>query len=341
MRNRTAGVLSALVVFAASGSACAVEADRTPSAQRPASEPADRRPEEEPVLRQSPDEVDRTVSSLRQVDDLPLYAMTYHGGYDAEAPLTDAELARRDDDWACSLFARGTEFGRNFDWDPNPAMIVHARPPGGHASVSVSDVSYVLDGRSAPDLKDAVARRRLGHAVLLPFDGMNDQGLAVGLAQVPDAELPARTPGRALVGTTRIIRLMLDRAATVEEAVALMRRYDVDFTGGPQVHYLIADRSGRSVVAEYGGGKLHVIDDRVLTNITMAGTGRRERLTDTRYRTLAEGIGTSADALDLLRRVAQPHTRWSVVYDLDAGAARLVTGQRWSRVHRLAVSSPG
>jgi predicted Zn-dependent protease len=45
--------------------------------------------------------------------------------------------------------------------------------------------------------------------------------------------------------------------------------------------------------------------------------------------------------IDLLRRVAQPHTRWSIVYDLDDLTARLVTGQRWSRVHELAISSPG
>jgi hypothetical protein len=336
MRSRTAGVLSALLVLIMPAvMACS---GGTPAAGDPAQTSAHE--QERGVLRQNSDEIARTVSSLRQVDDLPLYEMTYHGGYDAEGPLTDAELARRDDDWACSLFVRGAEFGRNFDWDPNPAMVVHVSPPGGYASLSLSDVSYVLDG-GAPDLKDAADRRRLGHAVLLPFDGMNDQGLTVGLAQVPDAELPARTPGRTLVGTTRIIRLMLDRAATVDEAVALMRRYDVEFTDGPQVHYLIADRSGRSVVVEYGGGRLHVLDDRILTNITMAGADRRTRMADARYRRLAEGIGTETEALDLLRQVAQPHTRWSIVYDMKAGTARLVTGQRWSRVHELTVGRPG
>ncbi|WP_336208817.1 linear amide C-N hydrolase [Nonomuraea sp. LPB2021202275-12-8] len=335
MRSRTAGVLSALLVLVTPAAAGCSPAPAQQTAQEAPPEQG-----RESVLRQNSDEIARTVSSLRQVDDLPLYEMTFHGGYDAEAPLTDAELARRDDDWACSLFVRGAEFGRNFDWDPNPAMVVRVRPPGGYASLSLSDVSYVLDG-GTPDLKDPVDRRRLGHAVLLPFDGMNEKGLTVGLAQVPEAGLPARTPGRTLVGTTRIIRLMLDRAATVDEAVALMRRYDVEFSGGPQVHYLIADRSGRSAVVEYGGGRMHVIDDRILTNITMAGADRRTRMADTRYRTLAEGIGTRTDALDLLRRVAQPHTRWSIVYDMAAGTARLVTGQRWSRVHELAVSSPG
>ncbi|WP_240197387.1 linear amide C-N hydrolase, partial [Nonomuraea lactucae] len=293
------------------------------------------------LLRQTPAQRARTIAGLRQVDDLPLYEMTYHGGYDAEAPLTEQELARGEEGWACSLFHRGAEFARNFDWDPNPAMVVRADPPGGYASLSIVDVSYLLGRKGPADLKSAADRRRLAHAVLSPFDGMNEKGLAVGLAQVPETGLPARTPGRVQVSSVRVMRLMLDRAADVEQAVALMRRYDVDFTGGPQVHWLLADRSGRSAVVEFGPGGLQVIDDRILTNITMAGAGRAEKLGDTRYRTLAEGIGTGADALDLLRRVAQPHTRWSAVYDLEAGTARVVTGQRWSRVHTFAISSPG
>ncbi|MEU8110333.1 linear amide C-N hydrolase [Nonomuraea muscovyensis] len=341
MRGPTAALLAALLLTVPTAVACA-PTGRTPAPETTyAPGTAPRQGEGGALLRQTPDERARTVAGLRQVDDLPLYEMTYHGGYDIEAPLTDAELGRGEDGWACSLFHRGAEFGRNFDWDPNPAMVVRADPPDGHASLSLVDVSYLLDGKDPADLKDPADRRRLGHAVLAPFDGMNEKGLAVGLAQTPDAELPARTPGRALVSSVRVMRLVLDRAATVDEAVALMRRYDVDFTGGPQVHYLLADRSGRSVVVEYGQGRMHVIDDRVLTNITMAGADRRARLADTRYRTLAEGIGTRTDALDLLRQVAQPHTRWSVVYDLKAGTARVVTGQRWSRVHTFTIEPGG
>jgi hypothetical protein len=328
MRSRTAALLAALALTAAPA-ACATDRGPAPTGNISASAT--------PILRQTPDEIARTTASLRLVDGvLPLYEMSYHGGYDAEAPLTDAELARKADGWACSLFHRPGEFGRNFDWQPNPAMIVHARPPGAHASVSLVDVSYLLDGAGPPDLADPQDRRRLAHAVLAPFDGVNDKGLAVGLAQAPDARLPARTPGRVTVSGVRIIRLLLDRAATVPEAVALMRRYDLDFTGGPQLHYLIADRAGRSAVVEYADGRLNVIEDRILTNITMTGTDRAARMADGRYRKLAEG--GRADALELLRRVAQPHTRWSVVYDLNAGTARLVAGQRWERVHAIRLS---
>ncbi|MEV4898820.1 linear amide C-N hydrolase, partial [Nonomuraea sp. NPDC055795] len=262
MRTPALAVLSALTLAAAAACAPAEAPPAPSSAARPG------------ILRQTEDEIARTAAGLRRLDDMPLYEMTYHGGYDAEAPLTEAELARNGDGWACSLFHRPGLFGRNFDWDPNPAMVVHADPPDGYASLSLVDVSYLFPPAARPDLKAAQDRRRLAHAVLMPFDGMNEKGLAVGLAQAPHAELPARTPGRTVVSGTRIIRLMLDRAATVPEAIELMRRYDLDFSGGPQLHYLIADRAGKSVVVEFAEGRMNVIDERYLTNITMTGAAR-------------------------------------------------------------------
>lgn len=298
-----------------------------------------------PPLTQSAAEIRRTVGSLRRVDDLPLYEMTFHGSYDPEAPLTEEELAAPAGAWACSLFALPAArpgdrplFGRNFDWGPHPAMVVHADPPGGHASVSIADLFYTLGSTAPPDLSDPVTRRRMAHAVLLPFDGVNEKGLAVGMAQVPEGGVPPGSADRPDVGSVRIIRLMLDRAATVDEAVAIMRRYDVDFGSDPQLHYLIADAAGRSAVVEYARGRMNVIEDRVLTNFTMTGTGKPARTADNRYRELDAGLAgarTWRDGMELLRRVAQGHTRWSVVYDLADGTARVVTGKRWERVHTI------
>ncbi|MFF5205460.1 linear amide C-N hydrolase [Streptosporangium sp. NPDC000396] len=293
------------------------------------------------VLDQTAADVRRTVQSLRQVDDLPMYEMTFHGSYNREAPLSEEELTGRADGWACSLFHLAGDrplFGRNFDWDPNPAMIVHADPSDGYASVSLVDLSYLLGDANAPDLTDPRARRRMAHAVLAPFDGVNEKGLAIGMAAVPVGEPPPKMADRPTVGSMRIIRLMLDKAATVDEAVAIMRRYNIDFTSGPQVHYLLADATGKSAVVEFANGELNVIEDRILTNFTMTGTTGEQRLADDRYGKLAEGLPSAKnwqDGMNLLQRVAQGHTRWSVVYDLTDATARLVTGKRWERVHTI------
>ncbi|GAA1421383.1 linear amide C-N hydrolase [Catellatospora coxensis] len=296
--------------------------------------------------RQSAAEAEATLASLRRVDDLPLYEMTYTGDYETAATGPAPTAATP---FGCSLFAAFGDpkrplFGRNFDWDPNPALVLRADPPDGHASISLVDLRYL--GFSAGD--DPRGDRRLLDAPLLPFDGLNERGLAVGMA-ADDSAYATPDPGKPTVGSVRILRLVLDQAATVDEALAIFARHNIDFVGGPPLHYLLADASGASALVEYTDGRQQVERGtapwRALTNVPLAGVGEEERRHDRRYRVLADALGrskgavTEAGAMDLLRSVAQPHTRWSVTYDLATGQVKVVAGQRWQTVHsfRLAV----
>ncbi|MEV0459445.1 C45 family peptidase [Catellatospora methionotrophica] len=297
--------------------------------------------------RQSAAEADATLASLRRVDDLPLYEMTYTGDYDVSAPGPSPTATAP---FGCSLFAALGDpdhplFGRNFDWDPNPALVLRTDPPDGYASISLVDLRYL--GLTAAD--DPAGDRRLLDAPLLPFDGLNERGLAVGMAADEGASATP-DPAKPTVGSVRILRLVLDAAATVDEALAIFDRYNIDFVGGPPLHYLLADASGTSALVEFADGRRQVERGtgrwQALTNVPLIGVGEHERRQDTRYRVLADTLGrtggtvTEIDAMSLLRAVAQPITRWSATYDLGTGQLRVVTGRRWQTVHafRLAVS---
>lgn len=295
--------------------------------------------------RQTPAEAERTLASLRRVDDLPLYEMTYSGDYEPTVGLDPAPTASP---FGCSLFVAAGDpdrpvFARNFDWDPHPGMLLHTDPPDGYASISVVDLHYLgIDGAPQP------GDRRLLDAPLLPFDGMNERGLAVGLA-ADDAATARPEPGRPKVGSVRILRLVLDQAATVDEAVAIFGRYNLDFDGGPPLHYLIGDATGASVVIEWVDGQMRVQRGQgpwqALTNVPVVGVPPEKVREDHRYATIASALtrsGGRADptaALDLLESVAQPHTRWSVTYDLRTGAVRLVAGQRWARTYQFQLAT--
>ncbi|MFI6226077.1 linear amide C-N hydrolase [Micromonospora echinospora] len=289
--------------------------------------------------RQSPAEAERTLASLRRVDDLPLYEMTYVGDYDARPGLdrpTPSPVG-------CSLFAALGDparplFARNFDWDPNPAMVLRTDPPDGYASISVVDISYLGVGA------DPTGDRRLLDAPLLPFDGMNERGLAVGLAADDNARAEP-VPGLPKVGSVRILRLVLDEAATVAEAVKVFGRYNLDFEGGPPLHYLLADATGASAVVEFVDGRMRVQPGdgkwQALTNVPVIDVPEQRRRADHRYRVLAEAL-TAADgrlaapaALDLLDDVRQGHTRWSVTYGLRDGEVRVVTAAGGRHGYRL------
>jgi hypothetical protein len=272
------------------------------------------------------------TDSLRQLDDHPLWTMRYEGTYDRLKNVAQPTPATP---FGCSLFATNDAadplFARNFDWDAAPAMMLFTSPPDGYASVSMVDLSYlgVTDPASEAD--------KLVDAPLLPFDGMNAKGLAIGLAAVPDGRSDTR-PDRPTVGSVRIIRLVLDKAATVEEAVKVFEQHNIDFSGGPPLHYLVADATGASAAIEFVDGKVVALPTQAAVNFTLSGTDETARQADGRYRTTTEGLTRSMDwrgAMDLLSEVQQGHTQWSVVYGLKTGTVHVATDKRFDQVHEL------
>lgn len=292
------------------------------------------------AARQTPAEAEATLASLRRIDDLPLYEMTYRGDYD---PLVGVAGTPGAAPFGCSLFVASGDaarplFARNFDWSANPALVLHTDPPDGYASVSIVDISYLGVGR------DPTGDRRLLNAPLLPFDGMNERGLAVGLAADESGSLTP-DPGKPTVGSVRILRLVLDQAATVAEALAVIGGYNLDFDGGPPLHYLLADAAGASAVVEFVDGRMRVLAGgppwQALTNIRLADVDEAHRQRDRRYATVSAALAATGGSVDarqamgILRDVAQPNTRWSVTYELTTGAVHVVAGQRWATVHQL------
>lgn len=316
-------------------------------------------PEEPPVSGGlSPDEI-ATLNSLEQVDDYPLYTMHYQGAYtpwaSGAAGSTLRAAGARAPAWGCSLFAALNDtdqvlYGRNFDWEFSPALLLFTAPPDGYASVAMVDIAFLgFDGSRAGGLAGLPPdeRRALLLSPYLPFDGMNEHGLVVGMAAVPPGDMRP-DPHKETIGSLGIIREMLDHARTVDEAVALLERYNVDMTGGPPVHYLIADRTSRAVLVEFYQGEMVVIaNDRpwhLATNFLRSSAGDSPAGQCWRYDEIAgqlaqaQGQLTAAQAMDLLGSVAQPNTQWSVVYELATGRLQVAMGQRYGQAHTFALT---
>ncbi|KAB2343037.1 carcinine hydrolase/isopenicillin-N N-acyltransferase family protein [Actinomadura rudentiformis] len=298
---------------------------------------------------------ERSLKTLRLIDpDHPLFAMTLYGPYDPLRQTT--ALAPISRPFACSLFlaghgSRGPLFGRNFDWGPNPALLLTAKPPNAPASLSLVDISYlgIDQGAAKRLLGDDELRRMMLKAVGIPFDGVNQHGLAVGMAAVDSAKAP-KVPGGPVVGSARIQRLALDQARTVDEAVAVFRRYNVNFAEGePPLHYLLADARGKAAAIEFVDGEMKVIpstgDWHDMVNFVLSTADERQRQADDRYRTIADRMRRTggrldpAGAMDLLSKVAQRHTRWSAVYELRHGEMSLALGRDYRRIHRVKLAS--
>jgi hypothetical protein len=302
----------------------------------------------------------RTLDSLTVLDERhPLYEMTYAGALPpilpavhAPDPAATTGPSGLRKPFGCTVFLAGDPagpvVGRNFDWDPNPALILHTHPPGGPATTSIVDISYLgYDRAHLADLATPAGRRALLRAPLLPFDGMNEYGLAVGMA-AEESAVANRRPGRTVVGSVRIMRLVLERARTVSEAVAVLGAYDLDFTGGPPLHYLVADATGASAIVEFVGGRFTVVPRRarpwqVMVNFQQATSTEASRRADPRWRTATDRLAAARGRLDprqalaLLADVRQGNTQWSVAYDLKGRQAYVVVNQDYRTVRMFHV----
>ncbi len=84
---------------------------------------------------------------------------------------------------------------------------------------------------------------------------MNEKGFAVSVNMIQDNDSIDQNTSKSDI-TTTAVRLLLDQAADVEEALAILEKYDMHAFMGFLVHFSMADRSGRSVAVEKTGGKL-------------------------------------------------------------------------------------
>lgn len=289
-------------------------------------------------------------------------------------------------DAGCSAFACPDKtsgdflMGRNFDFNHIdattgertmiPVIAVHTAPKGGKKSVSFVDGLFIgyksgfyTDGKS--DLSMLMA---LPYVLL---DGINEDGFAICVLKLDGKPTKQEQPGKKKIFTTVAMRMLLDRASTVKEAVEMLKQYNMCMDNDPaSYHYLMADATGDFAIVEYTNADLeqhpdkmevHTGDDawRYVTNFyvspSMADTDHgfnhsthgmaryltlRDRLAQLNYRT------TPAEAFALLQDVAQGpehpelstgFTQWTEVYNLSRKSLTLSILREWNKSFEFKV----
>ena len=230
----------------------------------------------------------------------------------------------------------GYIYGRNFDWDDGTSLILHTKPESGYESVSTCYMGFVsiLNPDWAPNDNESNNLLALC-CIYVPMDGMNEKGLYIAnLQNDTDPIVPAGDDTKKYVQTTVAIRYILDKCATVAEAVEWLKTINMcpvyaEFPGYPDYHFAIADNSGKYAVVEWIEGEIQVIESRVVTNHSLYKQRDTENNYETygRYDTLeefGEAKDWKLDADDVaaaLYEVQQKHSLWSAVF--EPGAKRV------------------
>uniref|UniRef100_UPI0040264B5D carcinine hydrolase/isopenicillin-N N-acyltransferase family protein n=1 Tax=Prevotella sp. TaxID=59823 RepID=UPI0040264B5D len=180
-------------------------------------------------------------------------------------------------DAGCSAFAVTTPdtgdylMGRNFDYSHDneqiAAALVRTAPEGGLKSISMVD-AYWIGYRQ--DLwhyilynKEQFEKHKtqdLSYIMAFPYllmDGMNEAGFAVSVLHLDGKPTQQASTGKKLT-TTLALRMMLDHAKTVDEALKILDGYDLwipDNDGN--YHFYMADATGRYAIVEFVYDKDH------------------------------------------------------------------------------------
>lgn len=283
----------------------------------------------------------------------------------------------------CSAFAaqeaegKGFLMGRNYDFRhftpdnksylPTSAILVRTAPEGGKKSISMVDglnlgfgQGFYNDGKT--DLSMLMA---LPYAAL---DGINEDGFAIGVLALNEKQTNQQT-GKQRIGTTVAIRMLLDKASTVREAIEMLKNYDMDMRGNghSNYHFFMADATGDYAIVEYTFDKdrtepkvmeVFTADDslRCVTNFyvapSMTGTtdGWGSSHGKDRYENLRKTLDEKKhvmkedEAMQLLEKVSQPpteeltsQTQWSALYNLTEKTLRLTILREFAKEYNFRI----
>ncbi len=299
------------------------------------------------------------LKSIILLDDYPLYSMHFIGTYEPEKTgssesgslekgfrVLPNKDAHHDPAWGCSLFAASGDpenmlFGRNFDWQYSPALLLFYDPPDGYSSVSMVDITYLgFSGKENLLMLTLEERAALIEAVEIPFDGMNEYGVAVGMAAL-ESDGQRIDPNKPSIDSLMVIREILDHSRTVDDAIAIIEQYNIIWGNGPPLHYLVADRSGNSVLVEFYQGEIQIIKSsqpwHIMTNFNLSPAAGQAKGKCRRYDRISQilenslGQISNQEAISLLEDVSQSNTQWSVLYGITNNEIRISMGKDYNK----------
>lgn len=213
---------------------------------------------------------DGAVYSMQVHGDYYLDDFIEQGGVSSDSELIDfvtkhltkglLKINISDPEIGCSSFTAHTAdgdmlFARNYDFSKtNTCLVFTKAKKDRHATISTADLQFLgIDPENNMNsMMDKIVSLAAPYA---PLDGINDAGVSCGIYmtyQGGEKTIPTdqNTEKPDLTSTT-LLRLILDYADNVEEAVQIASMYDLHDSAKTSYHYMVADSTGKSAILEW------------------------------------------------------------------------------------------
>jgi len=322
----------------------------------------------------------QTLLSITKIKEFPdnynLYSMEIHYDYDidrmAQRGIKDTQsfvdaaikesmpllpITIKVPTFGCSaLHVTGEDghqlMGRNYDFKNNTsAMLIYTHPKKGYKSVS----TVALDNTHANNPETSLYQKLTClTAPFSPLDGLNEKGLGIAILAL-DTEPIHQQTGKPTITTSMAVRLILDKCATIDEAVALLKQYDMLALKPIDCHLYLTDATGAAKVIEYHPETKEIVvaDTDVITNFLYIfkekvtnphgkngiyghGKDRYDKIKYVLNTTMHPMKVTVRQALQAAQQNPNPkdltsNTQWSIVYDNTDLSADIYIRRQWEK----------
>ncbi len=216
--------------------------------------------------------LDGSVYTMTVKGDFYLDKFVEQGGVKSDSELIDfitanitkglIDMGISGPEIACSSFTAKTKdgdvvFGRNYDFSKtNTCIVFTEKNEGRHATISTVDLQFLgIDvDKNVEGLMDKITCLA---AAYTPLDGINDAGVSCGIYMTyqggEETVSTNQNTDKPDFTSTTLLRLILDYADNVDEAVEIASSYDLHDSAKTSYHYMVADASGRSAILEWVG----------------------------------------------------------------------------------------
>ena len=323
-----------------------------------------------------------TIEKITEYDDYNLYEIDIKYDYSlkdvidygikdnqsfADAILKEAlpliHVSIKVPSFGCSAFTIRTQdgkvmMGRNYDFKlDTSALLVHAAPADGYKSIAFAALNNIGADNADKNIKTKLS------CLTAPFvclDGINEKGVSIAVLTLDSkpTDQSRMDNGKKTIGTSLVIRLVLDYAATTEEAVKLIAQYNMLATSGRDYHFYITDASGDGRVVEFDCNspdrKMTVTKSDAVTNFFIMykdlvepnqkneqyghGKERYNAILETiNNEKDAESIETAWNALKASSQEPNPedvtsNTQWSIVFSNTDKKADIALRRHWDLI---------
>lgn len=263
--------------------------------------------------------------------------------------------------FGCTAFTMKTKegktlMGRNYDFKlDTSSILVCCEPKDGYRSMAFA----ALDNLGIKDATKSLSTKMVSLAA--PFaclDGINEKGVSIAILTLDSqpTDQVGMDDSKQTIGTSLVVRLVLDYAATTQEAVDLIAKYNMFATAGRDYHFYITDASGDGRVVEFDCDSptrqmtvtstpavtnfFIMYEDKVLPNQKNEQYGHGRERYDSVLEVMAKNRGrvtvdTAWEALMASSQEPNPedvtsNTQWSIVYNNTDLTATICLRRKWA-----------